>query len=70
MMNRGIYKIPFMRKNNKVGLKSSLMWLEAHLHAQYLAHVTVNKGSKHSRVFHDKIKFYILRQNLHQTCFK
>ena len=20
------------------------------------------------RVFHDKIKFYILRQNLHQTC--
>ena len=22
-----------------------------------------------NRVFHDKIKFYILRQNLHQTCF-
>ena len=22
-----------------------------------------------SRVFHDKIKFYIFRQNLHQTCF-
>ena len=21
------------------------------------------------RVFHDKIKFYILGQNLHQTCF-
>ena len=21
------------------------------------------------RGFHDKIKFYILRQNLHQTCF-
>ena len=21
------------------------------------------------QVFHDKIKFYILRQNLHQTCF-
>ena len=28
-----------------------------------------NIGASANRVFHDKIKFYILRQNLHQTCF-
>ena len=25
--------------------------------------------ANHNQVFHDKIKFYILRQNLHETCF-
>ena len=29
----------------------------------------VYQFDKSIRVFHDNIKFYILRQNLHQTCF-
>ena len=35
------------------------------------SHVTERDDTTvpHNRVFHDKIKLYVLRQNLHETCF-